>query len=762
MPTYPVPVLIWKNPGGFFTGSLVEFTDHAAVAPSKRQVLEQLRSLLEWRYQQEPHKPPPSLRDPELLRYRIPVRPVYKDERTRRFAPIPEPVDMWVWCVLAQERSSQAIASLPALNLRIELTSPSEAQRMVTHLVQREFELCSPQELSRLAAPERAVLETIHLNHREELADRREKIDTPELLRVADPLGQAGVRALYGRAWERDDEVQGLVDPLKSRHGNWLLVGPAGSGKTTVLVGAVRTVERQAANQRLFWQTSAGRVIAGMRYLGQTELRMERLIAELERLEGTLCVANLLEFITSNGDEVTGSLAAFCQPYVERGRLRMVAEVTVEELETCRRLMPGFLDLFQVRMLKPLETAQAERLLQQVALSEAPPQRLRVEPQAVADTIRLFHRFLPYQALPGEAVIFWRGLIAQALRSRDRELTRDRVLRGFLERTGLPEQFLRDELPLSWETIRGQFADRVVGQSTPCDVVADVVVRFKAAMNDPQRPLATLLFCGPTGVGKTELAKTLARGLFGASAENPDPSQAATDRQARLLRLDMSEYSGPWAADRLLFQANGQPSEFIRQIRRQPFTVVLFDEIEKAHPSVYDVLMTVFDEGRLSDRFGRVTWFRSAVLVMTSNLGTVTQGSVGFGGAETGRTGHQAVAVRQHFRPEFFNRIDRVVVFDPLPVAAIREITRKELRRVAQRDGVRRWGLELSWSEELVEHLAQAGLDPLYGARPLQRTIETRVVAPLATWLLRNPPSGPCRVHCDLRDGAVVFAKPTA
>ncbi|MFM8221789.1 MAG: AAA family ATPase, partial [Planctomycetaceae bacterium] len=242
----------------------------------------------------------------------------------------------------------------------------------------------------------------------------------------------------------------------------------------------------------------------------------------------------------------------------------------------------------------------------------------------------------------------------------------------------------------------------------------------------------------------------------------PDPSQAATDRQARLLRLDMSEYSGPWAADRLLFQANGQPSEFIRQIRRQPFTVVLFDEIEKAHPSVYDVLMTVFDEGRLSDRFGRVTWFRSAVLVMTSNLGTVTQGSVGFGGAETGRTGHQAVAVRQHFRPEFFNRIDRVVVFDPLPVAAIREITRKELRRVAQRDGVRRWGLELSWSEELVEHLAQAGLDPLYGARPLQRTIETRVVAPLATWLLRNPPSGPCRVHCDLRDGAVVFAKPTA
>src|SRR5439155_8505162 len=172
------------------------------------------------------------------------------------------------------------------------------------------------------------------------------------------------------------------------------------------------------------------------------------------------------------------------------------------------------------------------------------------------------------------------------------------------------------------------------------------------------------------------LAKGLSRFLFGTQSQ----------RLLGLIRLDSSEYSGPWAADRRLLRADGEPSDFIQQIRRQPFSVVLFDEIEKAHPDVFDVLMNVFDEGRLTDRFGRATIFRSAVIVLTSNLGAMSSRQLGFGDRDD--SGRYEAAAREFFRPEFFNRLDAVVRFDALPPAAIEAITEKELRDIAAREGL--------------------------------------------------------------------------
>lgn len=164
-----------------------------------------------------------------------------------------------------------------------------------------------------------------------------------------------------------------------------------------------------------------------------------------------------------------------------------------------------------------------------------------------------------------------------------------------------------------------------------------------------------------------------------------------------MIRLDMSEYSGPWAADRLLMQSNGEPSDFLQQIRRQPFTVLLLDEIEKAHPSVYDVLMNVFDEGRLTDRFGRTTWFRSTVILLTSNLGSDSSGQVGFSDTPQRQTCDMNQPC-EFFRPEFFNRMDGVVTFDHLNRAAILQVTEKELREIAGREGLRKLGLKLQWT----------------------------------------------------------------
>ncbi len=205
----------------------------------------------------------------------------------------------------------------------------------------------------------------------------------------------------------------------------------------------------------------------------------------------------------------------------------------------------------------------------------------------------------------------------------------------------------------------------------------------------------------------------------------------------------MSEYAAPGAAERLVTQPDGQPSELIKRLRGQPFSVVLLDEIEKAASDVFDVLLGVLDEGRLTDRFGRTTNFRSTVVVMTSNLGGEHRGAIGFDAATrhapASRHAPYERAVTSFFRPEFFNRIDAVVTFESLGADTIGAITRKELSDLARREGLAERGLRLDWSAAVVHHLARAGFDARYGARPLQRTLEKLVVAPLSRWLIDNP-----------------------
>jgi ATP-dependent Clp protease ATP-binding subunit ClpC len=240
-------------------------------------------------------------------------------------------------------------------------------------------------------------------------------------------------------------------------------------------------------------------------------------------------------------------------------------------------------------------------------------------------------------------------------------------------------------------------------------------------------------------VGKTELARTIAEFLFGKG-----------EKRDRLVRLDMSEYSGAGAARRLLGSPGGEPSELIKRLREQPFTVVLLDEIEKADAEVFDLLLGVFDEGRLTDRYGRLTTFRSALIIMTSNLGADRMEPFGLSRSPASNYDVEAMSF---FRPEFFNRIDAVVTFAPLSEATIRGIAIAELGRISQREGLAAFRLELRWSDEIVTMVCEAGYDARYGARPLQRAIETLVVTPLAKFLVRRG---------KLRDATVVVSRGSA
>lgn len=751
MPTYRCPVLIWKNSAGLFTASLVEQHDRAAVATTPREALEQLRSLLDWQYREEPWRDPPDLKEPVLEMFKVPIRPEYQDEMTGRRYPVQSPVDLKIWCVIGRQLGGPRLASIPMIGLRLNLSEHDDTKTMIPQMVQRWFEGQAPRQLSRQIPPDEVFLDDVFVSVDPHRTAAKPRISTDQLARVADPLGDASVRSLFGRAWERDREVADVVKQLQSEKGNWLIVGEHGSGKTTLLCEVIRHVERHLNEEekqeentwvskpvRRFWQTSAGRLISGMKYLGQWEERLEGVIRELSEIDGVLCIESLLDIIRTGGREATDSLASFCIPYLQRGELRMIAEVSPTELDAVRRLLPGLTDLFQTVTLAPLDSPRAMRLLDRVADNSAAGAKITLSRDAAAQTIRLFQRFQPYHALPGEVVAFWRDLLDRTARSSGKALTKEGVLQTFLQRTGLPDRFLRDDLPLSREQLISEFQAQIMGQPLACETAADVVVKFKAGMNDPGRPLGVLLFCGPTGVGKTELARAVSRCLFGGKSGNEDGANSATEsseRSARMIRLDMSEYSGPWAADRLLMQSNGEPSDFLQQIRRQPFTVLLLDEIEKAHPSVYDVLMNVFDEGRLTDRFGRTTWFRSTVILLTSNLGSDSSGQVGFADSVATPNMRHEAAVREFFRPEFFNRLDGVVTFDALTRAAILQITEKELQEIAGREGLRKLGLRLQWNKDVVEHLSKAGFDPRYGARPLQRTLETQVVAPLSRFL---------------------------
>jgi ATP-dependent Clp protease ATP-binding subunit ClpB len=302
----------------------------------------------------------------------------------------------------------------------------------------------------------------------------------------------------------------------------------------------------------------------------------------------------------------------------------------------------------------------------------------------------------------------------------------------------------RDRL-LNMET---SLHNRVIGQDEAISAVSDAIRRSRAGISDPNRPNGTFMFLGPTGVGKTELCKALAEFLF--------------DTEDALIRIDMSEYMEKHAVARLI----GAPPGYIgyeeggyltETVRRKPYSLLLLDEIEKAHPDVFNILLQVLDDGRLTDGHGRTVDFRNTVIVMTSNLGSDLIQKMSSDNDYNSMKDTVMDVVSEHFRPEFINRIDELVIFHALQQDQIHAIADIQTKHLYQR--LKEQDIEIAVHDAAMEILGNSGFDPVYGARPLKRTIQTLLETPLAKEILAGKFSAGDKVTVDTKDGALVFSK---
>jgi ATP-dependent Clp protease ATP-binding subunit ClpC len=358
--------------------------------------------------------------------------------------------------------------------------------------------------------------------------------------------------------------------------------------------------------------------------------------------------------------------------------------------------------------------------------------RVAVDAASADVAVDSARQYLSSTGFPGAAL----QLIKLTARRADRAragLTPEEVVATLSQLTGLPTSILDGNEHLDLASIRGFLASRVIGQDEATDSIVARIAMLKAGLSDPARPIGVFLFAGPTGTGKTELAKSTAEYLFGSGD--------------RLVRLDMSEFQTPESVASILGGADqGDAETLISSIRKQPFSVVLLDEFEKAHPRIWDLFLQVFDDGRLTDHLGQVADFRHCLIILTSNLGATSHQSSGFGFASASDvfTNDQVMrAIAQTYRPEFRNRLDKVIVFRPLSRDLMRIILRKELNQVLERRGLkdRAWAVE--WEASALEFLLEKGFSPEMGARPLKRAIEQHVIAPLAATIVeRRFPEG--------------------
>ncbi|GAA2713309.1 ATP-dependent Clp protease ATP-binding subunit [Micromonospora olivasterospora] len=623
----------------------------------------------------------------------------------------------------------------------------------------------------------------------------------------------------------RADEIEQAVEILSRRtKNNPVLIGEAGVGKTAIVEGLAERicdgdVPETLLGKRVVQLDLAG-LVAGTRYRGDFEERLKKVIDEIRahRDELIIFLDEIHTLVGAGGAGSEGGMDAsnMLKPALARGELRVIGATTLDEhrrsiekdAALARRFQPvlvpepsvddtvailrGLRDRYeahhQVRFTDEALVAAAElsdryitdRYLPDKAIDliDQAGARVRLRTRTPAADVRDLERQLDEMRRDKEqAVADEQYERASALRDRLGELEEQvRRARGeedgetrvpsvgpheiaevVSRATGIPVAQLTEEERDRLLRLEGYLHERVIGQDDAVGAVAEAVRRSRTGLADPNRPMGSFLFLGPTGVGKTELARALAEALFGESD--------------RMIRLDMSEFQERHTVARLVGAPPGyvgyeEAGQLTEAVRRRPYAVVLLDEIEKAHPDVFNILLQVLDDGRLTDSQGRTVNFKNTVLIMTSNLGSElisgSQRTVGFAGGAPG-TQQESDELRErlnrrlqeNFRPEFLNRIDEVIIFRRLEQQQLRQITELLLEETRRR--LHAQDIEVDFTAASIDWIAEHGYQPEFGARPLRRVIQREVDNRLSRMLLEHGISPGQRITVDARDGNLAF-----
>lgn len=568
------------------------------------------------------------------------------------------------------------------------------------------------------------------------------RVPTPLLDKYGRDLTAQAAEGKVGPAIAREKEIRALARTLlRNKKNNPLLLGDAGVGKTAVVEGLAYAIHAGTAPktllERRIVQIEIGTLVAGTSLRGQFEERLIGIIEEAKQAGNVILFIDEIHTIVGAGDTIDSNLDAanILKPALARGDITCIGATTHEEYRAIAKDPP------LARRFRPIDIAEPSR---DDALAVLSGQRGRLEahhgvtilPEAMSAAVDLSVRYMADRRLPDKALDLLDEACARVIirtvapdddPNAANEVRVENITAVLSEWTGIPVSDLTQDEKRRLGDLEDFLLRRVIGQESAVRTVAETVKMARAGLSDPHRPLGVFLFVGPSGVGKTELARALANFLFGSDDA--------------MLRLDMSEFHDAHTVARLIgappgYKDTQRGGQLTDSLRRRPYSVVLLDEIEKAAPEVYDIFLQVFDEGRLSDAHGGMVDARNAVFIMTSNIGTEDVGKgLGFISAADREPDYSSYLSRL-FRPEFLNRVDEVVKFRMLTTETLGKIL--DLQLADLHDRLRRQKLTLKLSAEARALMVQAGHDPANGARPLRRAIERMLTKPLSARIVED------------------------